>query len=132
MLTLSSAFPTTSVLPKVCKWDVMTLEKKKYIQRHETNRGKNSQLSFLLSFWIRTEKGSQFLFSFLFSQLQVLDLTPSTYPPLPGPKINLPSSNFIERENTGPIFYYNKGSMIWKVYTLWLNKIISRNFGGGS
>ena len=41
MLTLSSAFPTTSVLPNVCKWDVMTLEKKKYIQRHETNRGKN-------------------------------------------------------------------------------------------
>ena len=31
MLTLSSAFPTTSVLPNVCKWDVMTLEKEKNI-----------------------------------------------------------------------------------------------------
>ena len=41
MLTLSSAFPTTSVLPKVCKWDVMTLVKGKKYRGMKPIGGKN-------------------------------------------------------------------------------------------
>ena len=57
MLTLSSAFPTTSVLPKVCKWDVITLEKeKKY--RGLKPIGKKWLFAISAVIWIRTQKGS--------------------------------------------------------------------------